>query len=391
MAKYGPKQQVLVDHRVIWGSNPPEKWTDNKPTNYHGYEVVEMSDEELAQARANANVSPVTGNLYTGAWRFFALIEWQSYVRDDEDPTDHNVYIETKIKPISHHVWSSRHASTQTGGFNDIGAIYLNHSLSFPGGVETTELDIPDMGTDGQGNPKRNALKTWQKWDSEGVDFCEGSMDHARKQLESCIVESYSNWNTNYDTAFGNARWLVGCILDNGTSIAWCLLPGGAYYELLQDNAEIEGSQLSGQYWEISDVFTFPPDAFTLEGKFKPEWAQLPYYAAGRSLHGNEDDGWNVLLSLQSLFNFNLDDPGSLFNYIPWAVLDNGNWLTCDRPSRDSSVYDGNPYNDGLQVRKGSRWENHYIWNNSMYPTPDGESDGFRVQNDNWVTSPKTP
>ena len=286
-----------------------------------------------------------TGN-WTVAWFLDCTCQFYAYTKNDEDPDNFNVYIKIDIECHHNKLWTSN--DTPSGGYIDIGAIYLS----------------PDN--------KPAPPSTYREFTHNATTADSGSPIYlhnasgALSQLES-------------DIGANNGTWLAGVICDNGTKEGKTITPGHDHDSSWGTHS---GTDSSG--WTITHTLVFTPSDYDDDGKMNLENVVIPFYIATR--------WWPSELVTKSgittLFDFDLT--GDPFSYVPWAIRKSGSWRSCD-DHRDS-----NNNKNGLMVRKSGSFS-HLILNSPLNPNVPGDSNGFRVVDKTktgrrrFGVSPKTP
>ena len=278
--------------------------------------------------------------LYTMAWLCCAEVVMHGYTRQDEDSSDKNVYIETKLNVKRNKYWSS--STSEATGFIDIAGIYL------------MPANRPAIGSDGRMEPSRTWKHPITSSDRTASPYYQHNQDASLLMLERDLgVSHYSA--------------LAGCMGDNGT------LKGEVFAGSNKSSwATHAGTNIAPYTFE--NTITFTQSDYSDDGALKLSNVQVPFYIGQRWIGGAGDD--NVYSAIVKLFDFDFtgDSP---FRYVPWAARRNGAWRSCNE-------------NNTLNVHENGNW-NKVIYNSSVNPNVPGDSNGFRVQNKKWAVSPITP
>ena len=325
-------KQRFQYHR-LWGTKSHD-WNNHAPQGLYYAGTGDYSADHPEEGIASGHDAP-TG-IWTVAWFLDCTAEMWAAINED-DPDDLNVYIEVRITCKHNKMWTS--VDDPVNGFIDIGGIYLE----------------PD-----------SAPNIWTHSGASSVYL--GNKPLSIKQLED-------------DIGVTKGAWIGGVICDTHDRDGQVVkpTPPKRSSDLVVPDGYDDYSN-----WTYTHELVFGPEDYDHDGHMEIDSITLPFYVALRWW----DAETVVKVSLEKLFDFDIigDNP---FQYVPWAILKNSNWRSCDN-------HKTNNVKDGLMVMKSNSWS-HLIVNNPLNPKVPGDSNGFRVVDQTktglkkWGVSPKTP
>lgn len=323
MKYFGPEIRQPFRYSVIWGAES-HAWASGKS---QGLRYENDADDHP------------TGS-YTMAWLLCGEIVARGYTRNDEDPSDKNVYVKMSIKVKRNKYWSSN--TGESTGFIDIAGIYF------------MPANRPAIGADGRMESARSWKHPITSSDKTASPYYQHNQDASLLMLERDLgVSHYSA--------------LAGCMGDNGTRM-------GQVFAGSNKSGWAAHSGTNIAPYTFDNTVTFSQSDYSDDGTLKLSNVQVPFYIGQRWIGGLDDD--NVYSMITKLFDFDFtgDSP---FRYVPWAARRSGAWRSCNE-------------NGTLNVRENGNW-NKVVYNSSVNPNVPGDSNGFRVQSSQWAVSPITP
>lgn len=266
--------------------------------------------------------SPVTsGNPYTVAWYAYFRVNTRAYTKEDENINDENIYIEIKIATLHNKLWTSN--ASEQDGFVDIGVL---------------------------------------SWDSNRKPPAETIVSQEYIHNQSAAKTQLYDW-----AGISDSNVICGVIADNGYKTGQTV-PNGAW-----------GTHLGGIDTPVAErTFTMVFDAsyFNDDGTLKEQYRMMPFNYALRSHPGSG----TVRMTLDRTIDVDLSvDP---FIYIPWAIMKNGQWVSCNRRPDGLMVYKNGSFSKAVRNSILARVRNGKLPSNA---------NGFRMKNNKWQVSPITP
>ena len=270
---------------------------------------------------AYSGVDSITSGSYTIGWFAYFTVQSRAYTKSDENPNDDNVYIRVQITTNHNKIWTSN--EQPAGGFVDIGLIVWNPDRKPPATTTSSSLYLSN---------------------------------------ESASQSQLYDW-----AGINNNNVVCGVMADNETKRGKTL-PNGTW-----------GTHASGDDNPVSIrtfTLTFDDSAFTDDGGLKDECKMMPFVMASRWREQETMTGMAINRTLD------IDLTVDPFIYIPWAIMKNGQWVSCNRRSDGLMVYKNGNFSKTVKNSVLARVVNGKLPSNA---------NGFRMKNSKWQVSPITP